>query len=197
MLSYLVNFTKIGENQKVCRDIFRAIDRNRNGELGRFELIDGFSIYFEGDQEKAEQFSEDMISKLDLAGKGLLDYSEFLIGFLEPESILEEQRISELFQFFDFNNSGAIKASHLIKILSKGYTVENDPNEANEWENIIDEVDMSGEGEISIDDFRRMMHNLFSSPRIAYSAAAKTGNQFSNFKHISGNSLANFVFKTG
>ena len=61
---------------------------------------------------------------------------------------------------------------------------------------MIEEVDMHGEEEISFEDFARMMYNLFSSHKVAYSTALKSGN-FLNFKKISATSMAHIALKMG
>ena len=55
-------------------EIFKAFDRNNDGILSREELIQGYTQLF-GCQEKATVEVEFILSKLDLNGSGVVDYS--------------------------------------------------------------------------------------------------------------------------
>lgn len=57
---------------------------------------------------------------------------------------------------FDVDHSGSISSDELKKILgSKGTDIDE-----SEWERIIEEVDVDGDGEISYDEFRLIIYTL-------------------------------------
>lgn len=65
-----------------------------------------------------------------------------------------------MFDLFDIDHSGSITIDELKKVLGAG---KNDVDDA-EWERIIDEVDLSGDGEISYDEFKYMIYTLLGVP---------------------------------
>jgi Ca2+-binding EF-hand superfamily protein len=58
---------------------------------------------------------------------------------------------------FDIDHSGTITVDEIKKILGAG---AKDIDEG-EWDRILDEVDEDGNGEISFEEFRCMIYNLF------------------------------------
>jgi calcium-dependent protein kinase len=60
------------------------------------------------------------MEKLDLNGNGTIEYSEFLIASMDPQKIVREDRLREVFDMFDVDKSGAITVDEIKKILGGG-----------------------------------------------------------------------------
>jgi Ca2+-binding EF-hand superfamily protein len=60
------------------------------------------------------------------------------------------------FRLFDKDNSGSISAEEVKEVLSVGRKFSNE----NIWNDIIKEVDVNGDGEISYEEFKVMMHKF-------------------------------------
>jgi len=60
--------------------------------------------------------------------------------------------LRQCFELFDMDNSGTITTDELKKVLGKGSQVDDA-----EWDEILDEVDEDGNGEIDFEEFKIMM----------------------------------------
>jgi Ca2+-binding EF-hand superfamily protein len=104
------------------------------------------------------------MNKLDFNNNGNIDYSEFIIAHMDSDKMLQEDKLKEIFNLFDIDQSGTITADELKKVLGAGGPKAGTNNDLddNEWDRIIDEVDKDGNGEISFEEFKAMIYNLFN-----------------------------------
>ena len=102
-------------------------------------MLDGYTEYFYGDKESAEVEAKKILGKLDFNNNGSIDYSEFLIAHVDMTKLAHEDRIKEVFNLFDLDNSGTITIDEIKKVLGGGVGVGE--VEEREWEQILNEVD--------------------------------------------------------
>ena len=101
-----------------------------------------------------------MISELDVEGNGVIEFSQFLD--LMTTKMAERDPREEMlkaFRLFDEDESGRISFKNLKRVAKElGENMSDD-----EIQEMIDEADRNGEGEINEDDFVRIMKktNLF------------------------------------
>ena len=62
------------------------------------------------------------------------------------------------FKLFDKNEDGFISCLEIKEVLGKDTTLNDDI-----WKNIIKEVDLNGDGEISVEEFKVMMEKLITN----------------------------------
>lgn len=137
--------------------------------------------YFNGDKNRAGYETRIIFDKLDFNNNGTIDYSEFLIANLDPIKIVNEARLREVFDIFDYDRSGAITVDEIKKILGGGggpkgekkrdsvavassvgaQPTENAGVDDAEWDLILGEVDVNGDGEISFEEFLEMIFKIF------------------------------------
>ena len=117
-----------------------------------------------GSHEKAATEVEVILQKLDLNGSGEVDYSgifmsrfitniEFLLAIIDIPGMLTTEKLRAAFQTFDYDGSGAITIDEIQRILGGS----GDPQEYEEWKQIVADIDKDGNGEISFDEFVIMM----------------------------------------
>ena len=182
-----MGYTGLDEEKQKLLEIFKAFDENGDGQLAYEEIFHGYKQYFNGDVKRAQVEARIIFDKLDFNNNGTIDYSEFLIANLDPSKIVNEDRLREVFDIFDVDRSGAITVDEIKKILGNGNKVskaasgklgesmsspltrnnphaidstENTVDDA-EWDLILGEVDINGDGEISFDEFLDMIFRLF------------------------------------
>lgn len=107
------------ERQKLM-NIFKAFDVNGDGQLEFHEILQGYKHYYQGDDARAEVEAKRFFEKLDFNNNGTIDYSEFLITHLDPATVINEDRLREVFNLFDIDKSGAITVDEIKKLLGGG-----------------------------------------------------------------------------
>ena len=106
--------------------------------------------------EVAAQEEVNRIMKtVDTDQNGCIDYSEFVMATLNKKSLLSEERLEAAFGIFDKDNNGYIDAKEIKQILGKGKNLDEKV-----WEDLVQEVDINGDGEVSLKEFKKMMHSM-------------------------------------
>eukprot|EP00914_Ancora_sagittata_P011954 GHVO01023177.1.p1 GENE.GHVO01023177.1~~GHVO01023177.1.p1 ORF type:complete len:548 (-),score=88.06 GHVO01023177.1:70-1713(-) len=151
------------EETKSLTDIFRKLDTNGDGQLDRKELVEGYAVLMQSNQEKG-QVAEDMspgaiesevdkiLESVDFDKNGTIEYSEFVTVAMDKRLLLSRERLQAAFNMFDQDGSGTIAAEELRRILRD---VDDDS-----WAAILAEVDHNNDGEVDFDEFVDMMQKL-------------------------------------
>lgn len=93
-----------------------------------------------------------MFNKVDADGSGEIDYSEFVVATMNDKALLSSDKLQTAFKMFDKDGGGTISNDEIKQILSFGQNL--DEKVIND---IIQQVDANGDGEISFDEFAEMM----------------------------------------
>merc|ERR1712097_177020 len=136
---------------------FQLFDTDGSGTIETQELkIAMRALGFEPKQEEIDK----MVRDVDDDGSGSVDYPEFLD--MMAHKILNRDPVEEInkaFKLFDDDNTGRVTFKNLkgvAKELGERLTDE-------ELQEMIDEADRDGDGEVNNDEFQRIMKktNLF------------------------------------
>ena len=98
--------------------IFKALDKNGDGQLSRTEIMDGFeNIYGRHvDEDELDQ----MFKQIDLDGSGTIEYTEFIAASMSQKQISSKEKMTAAFKLFDKDNSGTITAAEIKEVLGAG-----------------------------------------------------------------------------
>jgi calcium-dependent protein kinase len=94
-----------------------------------------------------------IIKEVDLAGNGLINYSEFLAATLPSDDIFDHSMIWVLFKEFDVDNSDYITKENLLEAFSK----RGKQLSQTDISDIIKKHDAAKNGRISFDEFASMI----------------------------------------
>lgn len=145
IVSQLSNKEELLEIQKA----FQAIDKNSDGKLTREELIEGYTKMY---GEMAEEEVDRIMKLADLDGNGEIEYSEWVIATTDKHNLLTDEKLKAAFNLFDRDGGGSISANELKETLGVGKNIDEKI-----WNELIQEVDANGDGEISFPEFKTMM----------------------------------------
>merc|ERR1712063_243158 len=112
-----------------------------------------------GFEPKKEEINK-MISDIDKDGSGTIDFTEFLEMMTAKMSEKDSrEEILKAFKLFDDDDTGKITFKNLKRVAKE--LGENMTDE--ELQEMIDEADRDGDGEVNNDEFQRIMKktNLF------------------------------------
>jgi len=131
---------------------FKALDINKTGVLSREELLIGYRQLM-GDLAEAEV---DRIMEIADADKsGAIDYSEWVVATINKDQLLSDEKLKQAFDLFDRDGGGTISSMEVKEVLGIGKAFDEKI-----WDEIIGEVDIDGDGEISFEEFKLMMKKL-------------------------------------
>ena len=136
--------------------IYRYFNELGDCKLTKEELIKGLSKY----RNKLEVIKKvDLLfSLLDGDNNGFIEYEEFLRACVDKKEILTESNLKYAFKFLDHNNSGKLNVD---KIAFAFMNQENKMFEIAISKDISD-VDGDGDGEITFNEFKKLMFNNVS-----------------------------------
>merc|ERR1711966_333271 len=102
-----------------------------------------------GFEPKKEEIKK-MISDIDKDGTGTINFSEFLVMMTSKMSERDsKEEIIKAFRLFDHDNTGKISLKNLRRVAKE--IGENMTDE--ELQEMIDEADKDGDGEVSYEEF--------------------------------------------
>ena len=125
--------------------LFRYLDKDGDGLLSEEELIYGFKSIFP--QKKEETIKVDVariISELDTNNSGTIDFSEYLIGVMDRNTILSKQSVRTAFKMFDKDDDGEITKKEFSEIMN-GVAITDEI-----WTSLIVDCDTQHTGTVSL-----------------------------------------------
>ncbi len=142
----------VGKKEKTeLQQAFMALDKNADGKLSREELISGYTSLY-GSAEKAAREVELIMANVDVDHNGFIDYSEFLLASMNKRHLLSRVNLKRAFDLFDRDGSGLISAEEVKTVLGVGKRFSEKV-----WHDLIGEVDQNSDGQISFEEFEKMM----------------------------------------
>lgn len=143
---------ELTEEQKGdIKDAFNLFDKSGTGKIETKELkVAMRALGFEPKKEEVKK----MLSEINKEESGMLAYEEFLkiISQKMAEKDSKEE-IMKAFRLFDDDDTGTISFKNLKRVARElGETLTDE-----ELQEMIDEADRDGDGEINQDEFLRIM----------------------------------------
>mmetsp|Transcript_1057 Transcript_1057/g.1381 ORF Transcript_1057/g.1381 Transcript_1057/m.1381 type:complete len:171 (-) Transcript_1057:220-732(-) len=139
------------EQKQEIREAFDLFDTDGSGTIDAKELkVAMRALGFEPKKEEIKK----MISDIDKDGSGTIDFQEFLEMMTAKMSEKDSrEEILKAFRLFDDDETGKISFRNLKRVAKE--LGENMTDE--ELQEMIDEADRDGDGEINEEEFLRIM----------------------------------------
>eukprot|EP00826_Nyctotherus_ovalis_P030290 TRINITY_DN2412_c0_g2_i2.p1 TRINITY_DN2412_c0_g2~~TRINITY_DN2412_c0_g2_i2.p1 ORF type:complete len:356 (+),score=110.69 TRINITY_DN2412_c0_g2_i2:374-1441(+) len=153
-LTFIVSQLIGNKEKQQFQKVFLSLDKDHDGKLGKKELIQGYKEVF-GEGYPAEEEVEKIMKQIDISGNGFIDLTEFIMATMSKKNLLSRNRLVAAFNVFDKDGNGGISADEVKAVLGVGKNITDE-----QWKDVIMEVDLNGDGEITLDEFVKMMHKL-------------------------------------
>lgn len=154
-LAFLVHNSLYLPEVKELVKIFKNIDQNGDGKITKEELAVALSkIYNVPDPE--EEVNEVFIN-VDNDNNGYIEYEEYLRASIDKSALLTDEILRFAFKYFDKDGSGAITADEVAQVLFPGQDIRTNKELTVE---LINEVDLDKNAQITFDEFKTMMKKL-------------------------------------
>lgn len=149
---FLVN-TLVDRNEyEDLIELFEEMDVNKDGVLTKQELTAGL-------QKSGKLFSyqevDEIFYEIDKDGNGLVSFGEYLAASIDKRKVLNEKRIISVFKLFDKDKSGKISIEEFQEVFQR-----NNEMLLDNWKEMIQEVDLNGDGEIDFEEFKVLLMKL-------------------------------------
>lgn len=139
-MAFIASHLTSKEEKKDLEKIFRAMDKDGNGQLDKDEILQGYEEHF--GIPISEETVDAMFKAVDIDGNGSIDYTEFVMATMNEKDLITNDRLRAAFRLFDKDGSGAISADEIKLVLGID---EKDSGKLNE---LLKEIDENGDGEI-------------------------------------------------
>ena len=150
-LAFIVHNLIKREDIKEIRKCFIEFDKNGDGRLDKNELVKGLCFILS--EEEANKEVDRIMEIIDVDGNGFIEYEEFLRASLDKKKILTTENVRAVFRTFDKDDSGKISPFELKMVMGQG--ADNIDDKV--WMQIVNEIDLNHDGEISFYEFDKMI----------------------------------------
>ncbi|NXH22249.1 CETN2 protein, partial [Bucco capensis] len=138
------------EQKQEIREAFDLFDTDGTGNIDVKELKGRKALGFEPKKEEIKK----MISDIDKEGTGKISFSDFLVVMTQKMAEKDsKEEILKAFKLFDDDETGKISFKNLKRVAKE--LGENLTDE--ELQEMIDEADRDGDGEVDEQEFLRIM----------------------------------------
>ena len=131
--------------------VFKAFDKNGDGRLSFAEVKTGYLEHY--GKIMSDKEVEVMFRSVDTDNSGFIDFTEFIVASMKEEELTTDEYLKRAFLMFDKDKTGLIHPDEIKKVLGFG----SEALSPKIMETIMKEVDENGDGEISFDEFCKLM----------------------------------------
>jgi Ca2+-binding EF-hand superfamily protein len=170
-LTFLVHNFAPKEELDELKKIFFAFDKNGDGKLSKEEFVTGLTNNNNNLNSllKEDNNIKGLLKNIDQDNNGYIGFEEFLIASINKEKILTEKNLKMAFNVFDRDKSGGISQNELKYILGE-YNVNV---KEHLWQKMIQQIDLNQDGQISYEEFHKMMMDVINNKNKRFSMQLK------------------------
>ena len=159
--SYVASQLLSEKEKQSFRNSFTALDRNKDGQLSKEEIIQGYEEFQGLPHEFAVREAESIMLEADMDKSGSIDYNEFIAVMVKRHQALRQQRLRQAFSLFDQDGDGFITSQEIQNIIGDPSETATDKSSGPTlWQELVAEADENGDGKISFEEFEKFMQTL-------------------------------------
>ena len=163
VIAFLVhNFTH-HDSVKDANIFFNIFDNGidiADGKLTREEVVKGLAKFMT--KSDVIKCADSIFKKIDVDCNGYIEYEEFIGACIDKQLFLNPNILQFAFNFFDKDRSGKIDLSELAEVFCSGSGRKNDTVIRDSLKNVIQSIDINGDGCIDLKEFTLMMNKIIN-----------------------------------
>jgi calcium-dependent protein kinase len=149
-LAYIVHFLYSSIELEGLKNVFKELDKNKDGRLTYDELRSGFEQVFGKYLTDVQMIK--IVEDVDGDNDGYISYEEFLRVSINQKKLLDEKNLKMAFDRFDLNGDGKLSKEEIRQVLGTS---------DNEYINILlSQVDKNNDGFLSYPEFASLMNTV-------------------------------------
>lgn len=139
---------------KELKNLFQDFDIDGDGRLTKEELVECFKKY-KSENEAIEKVDQ-IMNNLDTDHNGFIECHEFVRASIDPKILVTEENLIRVFKVFDKDMSGKLETKEIASVIAKDMNLEY-----KDVEEMMKEVDLNGDGELSYSEFKKILASIF------------------------------------
>lgn len=157
VIAFLVHHVGTSEMVHDLKEIFQALDTDKNGTLSYDELKEGFNKYYGKNKITDKEFDE-IMKTIDKDKNQCIEYEEFLAATINLDKLLSDQYLKLVFDTYDIDGSKELSVDEIQRALG---VVEGTESEGL-IKQIMSEIDTDHDGLVSFDEFKKLMQKAIN-----------------------------------
>ena len=154
-LGFMIQHFMTQKEAQELEDAFNLLDKDGSGQLDKEELIEGYRMIYGDNYNESE--IDALLNMADENDDGVISYSEWLMTAMNRQKILTHEKLEAAFQGFDVDKSNSVSIEEISNFLFNSKHIDE-----NLLRDVISKVDTDKDGDISLDQFKRLMFDLLS-----------------------------------
>ena len=151
--TFITNYLMSDDELKLLKKLFFELDVKGVGVITKEELFKGMEECY--DRKITREESDEIFGNIDYDNNGTISFDEFVKAAIDKKKLLTDEKLKAAFSLFDRNGDGDIEAKELKEVIGD----ENNMGDKVFLE-MIEEVDLDGNGVIDFEEFKTMMKKL-------------------------------------
>eukprot|EP00347_Sterkiella_histriomuscorum_P016451 403353126 len=135
------------------KDIFNCFDINGDGIITLDELKELLTQHLNLSKDRSNKEAYRILQNLDINQNGAVDFTEFVIAIVSTKDILTDDKLLNAFNMLDMDGNGRITKEDLQQVFKGSPEINQDQM----LDEMIQEADEKGEGEIAFQEFKKLM----------------------------------------
>ena len=157
-IQYIVNNLATTEELDELQRAFNTLDISKTGKITREELFQGFQAF----TDEARDEVDAIFKEVDLDGNGTIEFSEWIVASIDKNSLITDEKLKMAFALFDTDGGGTISSTEVKATLTGQDEAGMTDEDLKIWDDLVNEVDLDGNGEIDFYEFCFMMRKIVS-----------------------------------
>ena len=153
VVTFITNYLMNDDELKLLKKLFFELDIKGVGVITKDDLFKGMEECY--DKKITREEVDKIFENIDYDNNGTISFDEFVKAAIDKKKLITEEKLKAAFALFDRNGDGDIEAKELKEVIG-----DENNSEDNVWVQMIEEVDLDGNGVIDFEEFKIMMKKL-------------------------------------